>query len=150
MGHGWQFKNLAGFCQLMFLENSWAMFVMCPRLKCSCGGCLLWEIWDFLKCVMWPRKLCSAQGQTLEGRGAGFLNCYYFYFLMKHLNPSGWVLWFFPLRYFVIRNFDGSSSYCRRSSSGVFNLLVEFHLCIHRIIEMFGLEGTSNIIEPNP
>lgn len=52
---------------------------------------------------------------------------------MVHLNcfklPS--VLWLFPLRHFVSRNFDSSLSYCRVIFNGVLSLLVQFNLYIH-------------------
>lgn len=149
MGRGWQLKNLAGFCQLVFLENSWAMFVLrvhawnVPAVDAFCGK-------SGISRNVWCGRENSAQDKTLEGGGTGFFNCYYFYSLMKHLNPLGWILWLFPLRHFVTRNFDGSSSCCRRSFKAVFNLLVQFHLYIHRITEMCRLEKTSKFIKSNP
>lgn len=52
---------------------------------------------------------------------------------MMHFNyfMMAWVLWLFPVRHFVSRNFDGSLSYCRGAFNGILNPLVWFYFHIH-------------------
>lgn len=93
-------KNLAGFCELMFSENSWDTFVVCPCLNCFCGESFMLEA-------------CDLQSLYCGQDGTRFVFFFFFYcYTLIVLRWLGFCV-YFPQGILYLENVDGSSSYCR-------------------------------------